>query len=418
MKKSLIFVICVFVFVLGCNLLPNGDCVRFNIGEKVESDADRFVFTSGIYAYGNLKNLTEIFDGNLSTGIDYKNNSQPQIYFELHFSYPLYINNLTIKPYFGGGKSLYQIFLKLHEGVIILSQNQINETFLQLNCSITYLELYIWPNMTGHFNFNDVIINYTQSSSNLEGVQKQINKINQDINLIHNDIIVMKNDIIDIKENITDIKNNMPSEYNDSALQDQINNLTQEIDSLKENLTRINNSLHLEYNDSAIKTNIFTLESENIFIKQQIGNLTIKINNLTTELEKISSEVQNLQGVGGDKNNDSKENNKLQEYTYPITFGIIIIILLLIILKLSLTILKRKQHDREEPRSDEILMSKLKYDILTNKEIKDSRLYDDEYKKLLENGYRKDEMSQETYNYIKTVLEVSEKPQNLKNKRT
>jgi len=420
MKKSIIYAICMLMFVFGSVFLPTVNAETFDIGEKMQSDLNSikyFSYTSGavIETDPDLVNLfPSILDGNLSTGIDInKEVNNNELYFRLLFIYPLYVNNITIKPKFGNGSSSFSLSISLFIGSLkALTGN--SEITYQINGPISGFILVIFPNGTNQFYFNDVIINYTPSSLNLEGIQKQINKINQDINSIYNDIIVLKNDIIEIKENITNIKNNMPSEYNDSALQDQINNLTQEINSLKENLTRINNSIPSKYNDSSIKSNIFSLETENVFLKQQIGNLTIKINNLTTELEKLSSEVQNLQGVGGDKTNDTEQNYRIHEYTYTIIFGVIIIILLLIILKLSLIVLKRKPHEVEKPKPDDILISKIKYDILTNKEIKDSRLYDDEYKRLLENGYRKGEMSPETYNYIKSVLEVSEKPQNKK----
>jgi hypothetical protein len=427
MRRKILLVICVMVFIILCNYLPSTSAKTFNVGKKVSESEEGnmghrwYYFDSGCIVQTDsdcIDYAPLIFDGNLSTGIDHdfgKPGYSKQ--FQINFPYPLNVSKIIAKPIFNGSTSQYTIYLYYKNLHYMVAHNLMVEKTFKINGKLEgiYLELlHNQTNATDHIYFNDIIIEYTPDISNitnLENIQKQIFKINQDINSIYNDIIVLKNDIIDIKENI---KNNMPLEYNDSALQDQVYNLIQEINSLKENLTRINNSIPSKYNDSSIKSNIFNVENENIFLNQQIENLTIKINNLTTELEKISSDIQNLQGMGGEKTNDSES----YLYMNTLIFGVTIIVLLLIILKLSLTILKRKHHNLEGPRSDDILISKIKYDILTNKEIKNSRLYDDEYKKILENGFRKDEMSQETYNYIKTILEVSEKPQNLKNKIT
>ena len=56
--------------------------------------------------------------------------------------------------------------------------------------------------------------------------------------------------------------------------------------------------------------------------------------------------------------------------------------------------------------------------MLTNNKMKDSKLYNDEYKLMLEKKHRKGEMSEETYNYIKRVLEIPKEPQDLKDKKS
>jgi hypothetical protein len=422
------------MFIMVSILLPTTEAEIFKIGNKV-SETDPTAYGNKFYyydsdcildSYDNYESSAiKIFDGNTSTGVakffGYHFN---QITFSILFTSPLFINNITVKPNFGGDASIYYFVVIFHGNGLSLADDTDKEKTFKINGFIDEIQLNVYEktvelsnvskNYTGYMYFNDVIIEYRPPSDPLEDLQSQINVLSTNINTIENDILMIKKDISNIKSNITLIEDTMPLEYNDSALKGQIKNLTEELNSLKENLNEINKSIPKRYNDSVIKSNIFNIEAENIFLQQKIGNLTIRIENLTTKLEKLSSDVQNLQSSGVNEPSNNKQESTIYKSTDYIIFGIIIIILLLIILKLSISTLKRKHPDIEKPRPDDLLISKIKYDILTNKEIKDSRLYDDEYKKLLENGYRKGEMSPETYNYIKTVLEVPKKPQNFK----
>lgn len=430
MRRILLIMIFVLVFFFGSIFVPSINAETFNIGKRIsESEPDSggykwYTFDSGamIGTNPNYINYTQlIFDGNESTGLNHSfGPGHDRMLVFLVFPYPFNITNITMKPVFKGNSSEYLPFgnLLIYSRAVEIWYEVINfkNITIQLNFKVDTIRLWLDSNGTNNFSFNDVIINYTPTSSNFEGIQKQINQINKDINSIYSDIIIIKKDINDIKANITNIKNNIPSEYNDSALKEQINNLTKEINSLKENLTNINNNLSMGYNDSTIKSNIFNLESENVIFKQNIENLTLKIENITTELEKLESEVQNLGQIGPSKNDDKESG--LSQYYYNVIFGVILIILLLIILKLSMTIYKRKQHEMENLEPDDVLMNKIKHEMITNNKMKDPRLYDDEVKLMLEKKHRKGDMSEETYNYIKTVLDVPKEPQDIKDKKS
>jgi predicted nucleic acid-binding Zn-ribbon protein len=423
--------------LLGSVLLPTSSAETFKIG-KIISESDEnyavnqklYYFDSGVVLsvktnYSNYIPL--IFDGNVSTGIDkdFKTN-EPVLTLVIYFPNPLFVNNITVKPQFGGNISQFEFLVRYKGTGVFLAHDLKVEKEFNINCLLDGIDIQIADinfsisKITGHFCLNDVIIEYTPSINNSENIQNQINKINLDISSIKEDIIILKSDIIDIKTNVTNIKNNLPSEYNDSALQKQINNLTQQINSLKENLTMINQSIPIAYNDSTLKSNIFDLESENIFLDQKIGNLTIKLENLTTQINKLESEVQNLKGLG--LNEDSETQDGLDsQYLYFVTFGIILIVLLLIILKLSMTIYKRRQHGSEridDLDPDDKLMNRIEREMKINGNLKDARLYDEKYKSMLDDKFGKGEMSEETYNYIKTVLEVPDKTQDLKEPKT
>jgi hypothetical protein len=427
MKQSLIVALFFLMFIFGSILTQTVNAEVFDVGKKVsETDASSdqkwkmYYFDSRSVITVETKYSNEIpliFDGNISTGIDkdFKTN-ESVLSLQIYFPNSIFVSNITAKPKFGGNISQYEILLRYKgTGLFIVRDMKVEKQF-QINCLLDGMNIQIFDinygisNETGHFSFNDFIINYTTPSSGSNDTQKQINNIKQDLNLIYNDIFSLKKEINEIKENISNIKNNISSEYNDSALQNQINNLTEELNSLKENLTKINNSIPPKFNDTIIRSNIFNLENENLIIYQQIGNLTIKLKNLTTELNDISSEVQTLLKIGTNNNTDDEKDNNIQNYMSTLILGLIVIVLLLIILKLSLTNLKYRHDRKKEPNSEDILFSKIKYDIGTNKDIKESRLYDPEFKRSLNDIYQNNEISKETYDYVKSVLELSEKP--------
>jgi hypothetical protein len=258
------------ISIFSCVVLPVANAEVFDIGEIVESDAYRPPFTSGVSVYGEYVNATEIFDGDLSTGIDYENDSWVGgMFFELYFSYPIFVNNITVKSSFGGGKSSYHLELSLNEGQMYFGQNLNDDILLSLNCSINYLLLIISSNGTGHVYFNDVIISYTPSASNLEGLQVQIDDITQQLYLLNNNINELNNSIYEInqtQEQIIENITNLYSAYN--QLNDSFANFFTEI-------AYLNNS-------------VFQLESENTILKEEIQNLTTRVDNLeSTEKEII-----------------------------------------------------------------------------------------------------------------------------------
>ncbi len=429
MRKSLFIMACVLVILFGSVFIPSVNAETFKIGKKVsEGDFPVYAFSSGVVVETDpeyIDYVSLIFDGNNSTGINNNfNNGEDKFRIQLNFDCYVNINSIIVKPHFGGGVSDYQLGVSVASNFHSLEDRSSDEKIFYVNSSIKEISLRIYDknygsgNETGYFCFNDVIINYTPSSNNHNDMQSQINKINQDILTINNNMVNLKNDINNIKDNITNIKNNMPIVYNDSALQDKINNLKTELDSLKKNLSELENNLNSNQTNSGLKGRVVNLEAENVILNQKIGNLTLKLENLTTELEKLESEVQNLGQKSGDGNGNGEQESSLSQYSSNILLGIIVIILLLIILKLTLTIYKRKHREMEDLEPDDVLMNNIRHEMQTNNKMKSSRLYDDESKLMLETKYRKGEMSEETYNYIKKVLEVPNESHDIKGKNS
>ena len=398
MRRCLIFSIYLLLFLFASILLPAVSAETFKLGKKVSETDEGFqerrwyFFDTGCIVLADsysIQYMPLIFDGNLSTGLD--NNSGKynyNIWFEIQFPYTLNISKISVFPYFNGSTSWYSIGGSYRNiGLTIASEICENITF-NLNGSFDKITITIrdlkythhpYENTT-QFYFNDVIIEYTPDRNNNNQTQQQINKLNQEINKI-------KNEIASIQENITELENSLSS---------------------------------TNQTNSGVKGRVVNLEAENLILNQKIGNLSIKIENLTTQLNKLESEVQNLKGLGVDKNGGS-EDDPGSQYLYFVTFGIILIILLLIILKLFMTIYKRRSHDSEyidDLDPDDELMNQIEREMKTNGNLKAARLYDDKYKNMVDDKFGKGEMSEETYNYIKSVLEVPDSSPGINDKKT
>jgi hypothetical protein len=429
-----IVMICILMFILACIFLPFSEAETFQVGEKTsESDLDHWgdfkyhYFDSESVLWGYEKYLDyfpSIFDGNESTGLKkYFGKDSGSLNVWVLFPDPIFINNITVKPSFGGNKSKYSISINYQDSGITLNWKSDEEKTFKINTLIDTLHLSIFEenfiggngNGTGYYIFNEVIINFTPSIDNSADIQKQINLLNQNLNKVINDIVVVKKDIKNLKENITNIKNTIPSEYNDSVIKDQIKNLTQEINSLKENLSKFNNSKPMAYNDSTLKSGISGLENKNLFLKQQINNLTIKINNLTSELKKLSEEVKNLEGTStGGIEAKSDELSYLQNSGFVILI-VIIIVLLLVIFKLSI-IISKKQHSASETKMTENgVYSKVMQNLMFDYEPDRVKLSDDELRLALDKKYRSGEMSSETRKDIKNIISTQRNQENGKN---
>jgi hypothetical protein len=453
MRKSVFLVTCIMMFVFGSILLPSVNAETFDIGQKLESDMLIYQFqpfTSGAYieaAGEHERNLSSaIFDGNLSTGIN-QTVIDNQLNFRLYFLQPLYVNNITIKPKFGNRKSDYDLSFNIFyttKGPSIVGGD---EKFFLINGFISGLGLVIYPNGTNQFYFNDIIINHTPLNSGQvpTNYQPQINQINQELYSIKNNInslevnienitnnltseyndSALKNELqtkIDqlnleinaLEENITQINNNLPLEYNDSALKLLVNDLTQELASTKEDITKIRNNLSSEYDDSGVKSSIFNLESNNVFMSLKIVNLTIKIENLTSELEKISTEVQNLQSKEGVEDSSSEKGDRLYQYSTNIVFGIIIIVLLIVILGLAMMVLKNKGQQGSKPTLENGVYSNVMHEILFDNKQQNANASNTELNIALENKYKSGKMSEQTYNSLKNLIRNLEHSQQMK----
>jgi hypothetical protein len=388
----------------------------FDIGNKV-SETDEgtwgglwYYYDSGCVLQSEKVSIdygSSIFDGNLSTGLDHDfSTSQDTLGFLLNFPYPYYVNNITIKPKFKGNATKYTLEIKYNNLFNQLIYESRKEKVFQINGILDgiALGLSVYNENSSRYYFNDVIINYTPSSSSIDNyneIQNQINKLNQDI--------------ISIKDDITDLKNTNLSRYNDTELRNKIDKLNQEIKSLKENVTKIKSNMSSEYNITPIKNNISHLNFENQILRQKLSNLTLKLEKVTSELEKLTEEIQNLEGTGVDEG--SGQRDSLNQYTTNAIFIVILIILLLIILKLSMIVFKRKHQDIEEQRSDNILVGKITSEMLTNYRLKDTKLSNDEYKMLLERKFQAGKLSKDTYDYMKKFLNNLNKNQNIKTRK-
>lgn len=176
MRKSLFIVICVLVFIFGSIFLPVSEAKVLKLGNKVaEGDFPLYTFSSGIIAYTEadyIDYIPLIFDGNESTGINKNfNNSDRIMYIELIFPSPLNISNITIKPSFSGGSSEFQFYVSSSSGRLGVEGKISGERFYHINCSLKGISIDIFDinygkvnvTETGHFCFNDIIINYTSS---------------------------------------------------------------------------------------------------------------------------------------------------------------------------------------------------------------------------------------------------------------
>jgi chaperonin cofactor prefoldin len=243
--------------ILSCVVMPSANAEIFDIGEEMDSDLKSLgrnyhPYTSGAILFGSdfQNNLTSlIFDGNLSTGIEITNTTS-SIRFWIQFPMPLFVTNITFKPYFANGSSNYSVVIymcdRYADYIYLWHEDTNGEQTSQLNCYIDSIDVRIDRNGTDKFYFNDVIINYISTNQT---------DVSTSIDFLSNTVNSLQNQINNLNQNITEIKNTMPSEYNDTILANKV----------------------------------FQLESENAALRLEIENHTKDIENLTTEMETLES---------------------------------------------------------------------------------------------------------------------------------
>ncbi|MHA2123406.1 MAG: hypothetical protein ACW990_19580, partial [Promethearchaeota archaeon] len=161
----------IIIGILSSVLLPSVNAEIFDIGEEMESELTQMGQNYHPYSSGTIAqakdfeiNLTSsIFDGNLSTGIEITNTT-PSLSFRVFFPIPLFVTNITVKPYFGNGSSNFTLNVFLVDRVeasLTLCSSANDERIFQMNCYIDSFRLFIYRNGTDKYYFNDVIINYT-----------------------------------------------------------------------------------------------------------------------------------------------------------------------------------------------------------------------------------------------------------------
>lgn len=107
------------------------------------------------------------------------------------------------------------------------------------------------------------------------------------------------------------------------------------------------------------------------------------------------------------KSVSDRADDNIKEDTSIFIFIVIIIVLLLIILKLTLIVFKRKHdsgQDIEIPRISNEPTDKIMYEILYKKEKSDDEFSNIELDMLLEEKFQNDEITEQTYKYIKNNI--------------
>jgi hypothetical protein len=158
--------------------------------------------------------------------------------------------------------------------------------------------------------------------------------IQNDVNNIHQDLKNLSQEIILLPE-----------------IRDQVNQTTFELNNLNENITEIKNSIPSEFDETELQNRIVQLESKNSLLKNQLDNQTTLINNLNTELVELNTEMDNLAESQKEKIIEKESDNTLGYSAILLgIFGIVIAIL-------AITLLFKKLGRPPEPPKEESRVS-------------------------------------------------------------
>jgi uncharacterized coiled-coil DUF342 family protein len=281
--------------------MPTGDAVVFDIGEKMESEINREVFSSGAVVIGSqYDNLTKLFDGNLSTGINNIWPGHQTVWYTIQFPISIYIRNITAKPQFGGSSSSYTVGARIAGSDVMSEPLCTNERTFIFNCPVDALEFTIKENGTNKFNFNDFIINYIPLT-NATGFLQEINELRNTINSFQNQIDNLNTEINNLKNSFNQLNstlNNFNKTINNiNQTQQQIideisnlwvfyNKLNGTIKDLKQDIININSTIY--QNITQIESNLIIIENDIINIKKNINNVTLNSNNITVLQDLIN----------------------------------------------------------------------------------------------------------------------------------
>jgi len=274
-KRGRILVVLSTIGIFSYMFLPGMKAEIFDIGEKIrENEFGWYSFSSGVVVSTSADYIIYvplIFDGNESTGIDHDfGPGHEYMDLSIYFPYPYNINNITIKPTFGGNASTYYLNIRYKNGFKSFGSGLSGQKTFQINCSIDSITLSLDSNGTNHFYFNDIIINYTPVLTEFSEIQNQINDLKQQFNLLNNNIIELNNSISELNQTQSEIIENI------SDLHTTYKQLNESFVNFTDKIEKLNNSILL-------------LESENVALKLEIENLTTKIENLTLELEILKN---------------------------------------------------------------------------------------------------------------------------------
>jgi uncharacterized coiled-coil DUF342 family protein/uncharacterized membrane protein len=285
----------------------------------------------------------------------------------------------------------------------------------QLSTSITDIYQKINSlNLTLQYNLTQLQAKLQSLQTDMSGISDDLDSLTADVDNIpelRDKIDKAASDIADIQKNITEIKNNLPSEYDDSDILTQIDALLADISALKDELLKLKSELPSEYDDTVVNTEISNLVSVNDLLKQRLAELQTELDNITSDMNKLDDELDTYKSAV-DKESGVGDDDDSNLSMFLILFVIVFVILILIIIKLFSAKRKPVQTEGDDMTSNTV------HDILTDRDLRDTRLHDPQYKAMLENKYQRGEISQETYFYIRSVLEVPDNTQNIGNRRT
>jgi uncharacterized coiled-coil DUF342 family protein len=328
MRTKILLISCLLVFVLGCNLLPTGEAVTFNIGER-GSKSD-FIYTWYNYTSGALlrigsitdekmyDNITYILDGNTSTGLDL-NISLGNHAIMLFFPFPLFVNNITVLPAFGGNASSYRVRALIGWNDPVLMPDLTNKTnFYNINTRLNGLEINILSVGPSHTYFNDVIINYTINLTDLSSVNNAINILQNSINSLQNQFNNLANQFDEINDLIIELNNSITNiNQTQKQILDNITNLWSFYHQLNESLSILfdefdNLNFFAKQNISNLWTNFDQLNNSIKSVYEKIDNLNLSTYNNLTQLNNDLIIIQNsINDIQQDLNNISLEVNEL-----------------------------------------------------------------------------------------------------------
>jgi len=261
--------------IFNCMVLPVVNAETFDVGEKVtENDFGWYTFSSGVVVKTSADYISYaplIIDGNESTGINHDfGPGHEYMSIHIYFPYSYNVSDITVKPAFGGNASIYSFDIRYKTAFKSIASDLSDQKTFQINCTIDSINLDLDSNGTNHFYFNDMIINYTPiPPTNIDELQEEINNISAQLNALNLMLNELNNSINTLNLTQQEIENvtNLLGTYN--QLNESFTNLTTDIENFD--------------------SRVFQLESENVALKNEIGNLTTEIESLSSEIETLKS---------------------------------------------------------------------------------------------------------------------------------
>jgi hypothetical protein len=335
MRTKVVLVSILLVFVLGSCLLPSVNALTLEIGTKI-SESDKTYFDSQFSYYDSgcvvhtesdfSNDVQLLFDNNASTGIN-KNYGPGHNWMMIFvfFPYPYYVNNITVKPMFGGNVTNYTLSA-FSSGPLLDSfcvDLGVQKTFI-INCKITGIRFWLDNKGTNQFNCNDVIINYTPRPTDVNESILTVNSLVSLVNSLQNKTTNLTNQISMINNRITEL-NNSDQNFNkvqqdimenitklwvfNIQLNESITNLLEQFKSfnvsIQKNITnlwatynRLNHSMlnlynEIEHYNFTTLQNFTQLENDIILIQNDVNNLLQDLNNLSEDVDTLP-EIQDL----------------------------------------------------------------------------------------------------------------------------